>query len=55
MSTANDKLVQELTKIVNTKKEAIANAERPNWRTNCAFRYSKDTSASINIQVTASV
>jgi hypothetical protein len=47
----NDQLVQELTKIVNAKKAAIAKAERPNWRTNCAFRYSKDSSASINLQV----
>lgn len=51
MSTSNDKLVQELTKIVNDKKAAIAKAERPNWRTNCAFRYNKDSSASINLQV----
>jgi hypothetical protein len=51
MSSNNDKLVQELTKIVNEKKAAIAKAERPNWRTNCAFRYNKDSSASINLQV----
>jgi hypothetical protein len=51
----NDQLVQELTKIVNAKKLAIAKAERPNWKTNCAFRYSKDSSASTNLQVCAVV
>lgn len=55
MSTNNDKLVQELTKIVNEKKAAIAKAERPNWNTNCAFRYSKDSAASINLQVCGNV
>ena len=55
MSANNDKLVQELTKIVNEKKTAIAKAERPNWNTNCAFRYSKDSAASINLQVCGNV
>lgn len=51
----NDLLVQELTKIVNDKKAAIAKAERPNWRTNCAFRHTRDSSASTNLQVCAVV
>jgi hypothetical protein len=51
MGSNNDLLVQELTKIVNEKKAAIKKAEKPNWRTNCAFRYSKDSSASLNLQV----
>jgi hypothetical protein len=51
MNANNDRLVQELTKHVNDKKAAIAKAEKPNWNTNCAFRYSKDSSASINLQV----
>lgn len=55
MATNNDQLVQELTKIVNEKKLAIAKAEKPNWKTNCSFRYSKDTSASINLQVCGQV
>ena len=51
----NDLLVQELTKIVNDKKAAIAKAERPNWKTNCAFRHTRDSSASTNLQVCAVV
>lgn len=55
MSANNDKLVQELTKIVNEKKAAIAKAERPNWNTNCAFRHSKDSAASVNLQACGNV
>lgn len=51
----NDLLVQELTKIVNDKKAAIAKAERPNWRTNCVFRHTRDSSAYTNLQVCAVV
>jgi len=50
-----DKLVQELFSVVQAKKAEIAKAEKPNWETNCAFRYNKDSSASINLQVCADV
>lgn len=48
--TETDKVVQELFKVVQDKKAAIAKAEKPNWMTNCAFRYSKDSSSSTNLQ-----
>lgn len=55
MANERDKLVQELFKVVQEKKSAIAKAEKPSWATNCAFRYNEDSSASINIQVCADV
>ena len=51
MSNERDKQVQELFKVVQEKKTAIAKAEKPNWETNCAFRYNKESSFSTNIQV----
>lgn len=54
-STEEDKLVQELFNVVQAKKAEIAKAEKPNWETNCAFRYNKDSSASTNLQVCADV
>jgi hypothetical protein len=53
MATKRDELINELQEIVNAKKEEIAKAERPNWKTNCAFRFNKDLAASINLQVCA--
>jgi len=55
MANERDKLVQELFQIVQTKKAAIAKAEKPNWLTNCAFRYSQYLPATINIQVCSDV
>lgn len=55
MGNETDKMVQELFKVVQDKKAAIAKAEKPNWQTNCAFRYSKDSSASTNIQACGEV
>lgn len=55
MANETDKVVQELFKVVQDKKAAIAKAEKPNWLTNCAFRYNKDSSASTNIQVCSDV
>ena len=55
MASEQDKLVQELFKVVQTKKAEIAKAEKPNWETNCAFRYNKDSSAATNLQVCADV
>ena len=55
MANDRDKIVQELFKVVQEKKAAIAKAEKPNWLTNCAFRYNKETSASTNIQVCGDV
>lgn len=55
MAQETDKLVQELFNVVQVKKEAIAKAEKPSWLTNCAFRYNKETSASINLQVCSDI
>lgn len=55
MKKNSDKEIQELTRIVNSEKEAIAKAEKPNWKTNCSFRYSKESSASINLQACGSI
>jgi len=51
MENTEDKLVQDLFNEVQTRKAEIAKAEKPNWETNCAFRYNEDSSASINLQV----
>ena len=51
MENTSDKLVGELLKVIQEKKETIAKAERPNWSTNCSFRVSKDVSTSTNLQV----
>ncbi len=53
MATKRDELISELQEIVKIKKEEIAKAEKPNWKTNCSFRYNKDLATSINLQVCA--
>jgi hypothetical protein len=45
-----DNMVLELLKKVEEKKKQIGSAERPSWNTNCAFGYTPDTNARINIQ-----
>jgi hypothetical protein len=55
MVNESDKIVQELFLVIQNKKAVIAKAEKPNWLTNCAFRYNKDSSASTNIQVCSDV
>jgi hypothetical protein len=46
-----DALVLELLKKVEQKKQQIGNAERPQWETNCSFRYDPNNNAAVNIQV----
>jgi hypothetical protein len=55
MATEKDKMVQDLIKKVQGKKEEISKAEKPQYETNLSFRYNKDSSASVNIQVTSDV
>lgn len=55
MANQTDKQVQDLFKIVQTKKTEIAKAEKPNWITNCSFGYNKDSSSRSNIQVVADI
>jgi len=50
-----DKQAQELFEIVQKKKAEIAKIEKPDWKTNCSFRYNKDTSAQTNLQVCSDV
>jgi hypothetical protein len=45
-----DKLVLDLLKKVEDKKQQIGNAERPSWATNCSFRFDPNSNASVNIQ-----
>ncbi len=47
-----DKDVQDLFAIVQTKKDEIAKAEKPNWLTNASFGYDKNSSNRINIHTT---
>jgi hypothetical protein len=51
MVNDRDKIVQELFNVVQIKKIEIAKAEKPNWETNCVFRYNKDSSVNTNLQV----
>jgi hypothetical protein len=55
MATERDIIISELQEIVKSKKEEIAKAERPNWKTNCAFRFNKDLPSSTNLQVCSDV
>lgn len=51
-----DEQTLNLFKVVQAKKDEIKQAEKkPDWKTNCAFRYNKDSSAAINLQVCADV
>lgn len=55
MATEKDKIVDELFKIIQEKKQEISKAEKPVWKTNCAFRYSKEYSTSVNLQVVSDI
>jgi len=51
-----DEQTLNLFKIVQAKKDEIKQAEKkPDWKTNCSFRYNKDSSASTNLQVCADI
>ena len=50
-----DKLVLDLINLAKTKKEDITKAEKPNWKTNCSFKYNPESSAAINIQVATDI
>lgn len=55
MTTEKDKLVQELFKVVQTKKAEISKAEKPTWLTNCSFGYEKGTSNKTNIRTVTDI
>ncbi|NJO63642.1 MAG: hypothetical protein HC836_37270 [Richelia sp. RM2_1_2] len=50
-----DKQILELIKIAKTKKEEISKAEKPNWKTNCTFKYNQDNAQSTNIQIATDI
>ena len=50
-----DEIVQELLAVVAKKKEEIAKTEKPTWLTNKSFRYSEDSSKSLNLNTVNSV
>jgi hypothetical protein len=50
MATNTDAKVQALIDLVKVKKEEIKKAEKPNWVTNCSFRYTEDRADGFNIQ-----
>jgi len=52
---ARDIQIQKLFDVVQLKRDNILKAERPNWLTNCTFRYDEASSKSVNIQVTSDV
>ena len=46
-----DKQVEKLFEVVQAKKAEIKKADKPNWLTNCSFRWDADSnSGSFNIQ-----
>lgn len=51
MNNDKQKLVDELFSLLEKKKAEIAQAEKPNWITNCSFPLSKNNSDRLNIQV----
>ncbi len=51
MKNETDKIILELLKKVEEKKNQIGNAERPSWATNCSFGFDPNSNARINIQV----
>lgn len=50
MGNTTDVKVQALIDLVKKKKEEIKKAEKPNWITNCSFRYTEDKADGFNIQ-----
>jgi hypothetical protein len=55
MINETDKIIQQLFEVVQQKKAEIAKAEKPNWLTNCAFRFNLESSSSINLQVCSEI
>jgi len=54
-TTTTDAKTLELIQLVKRQKEEIAQAERPNWITNCSFSYGENGSAPISLHVEANV
>jgi hypothetical protein len=51
-----DEQIQKLISVVVQKKEAIKSAsQKPNWNTNCSFKYANGIADSFNIQTVSDV
>jgi len=50
-----DEIVQALLKVVADKREEISKAEKPTWLTNKSFRYSEESSKSLNLNTVGTV
>ena len=50
-----DKKTRELFAIVQKKKSEIKAAEKPQWKTNCAFYFTESTKDPFNLQITTDV
>lgn len=55
MANTKEEIVQGLYNLIQKKKNEIAKSERPNWETNCNFRFNRETTTSINLQVCSSI
>lgn len=49
VTKTKDEIVQDLFNVVQAKKAEIAKAEKPNWKTNCNFRYDEESSSGLNL------
>jgi len=55
MAQETDKKVQALISLVNSRRDEIKKASKPNWVTNCSFRYSEDRAEGFNVQVESNI
>lgn len=55
MATSKEEIIQGLYNVIESKKAEIAKAEKPKWETNCSFRYNKEQSTAINLQVCSNI
>ena len=54
--TTEDEQILELIQDIKSRKEKIAKAEKPKWKTNCSFSYTEGSrNSAINIQVCSDV
>lgn len=48
MANETDKAIKNLIEVVNSKKEEIGKAEKPNWNTNCNFVFDGSDRLNLN-------
>ena len=54
MGKTKDEIVDELFLVIQEKKAEIKEAEKPDWKTNCSFKFSEDTKSK-NIRTVSNV